>query len=170
MRPFLPAASTVCLSVLAACSSAAEVAAVDAAEYSADDFASCAACHLADGAGIPGAFPKVRNRAASMAALDGGRDYLIAVVSSGLMGPVTADGMNYSGVMPGQQGALSMDAIAAALNHLVMNLVDDAAKDIAAFSADEVAKVQQAHEPAGPMTAAGIRQELVEQHGEKWPQ
>jgi hypothetical protein len=105
-----------------------------------------------------------------MAALDGGRDYLIAVVSSGLMGPVTADGMNYSGVMPGQQGALSAEAIAAALNYLVMNLVDDAAKDIAAFSADEVAKVQEANEPAGPMTAAGMRQELVAQHGEKWPQ
>jgi len=157
--------------VLAACSSAAEVAAVDAAEYSADDFASCAACHLADGAGIPGAFPKVRNRAASMAALDGGRDYLIVVVTSGLMGPVTADGLMYSGVMPGQQGALSAEAIAAALNYLVMDLVDDEAMDIAAFSADEVVKAQSANELAtGPMTAAVMRQALVEQHGDKWPQ
>jgi cytochrome c5 len=170
MRQFFSVASALCLFVLAACSSAAEVAPADAAEYSADDFASCAACHLADGAGIPGAFPKVRNRAASMAALDGGRDYLIAVVSSGLMGPVTADGMNYAGVMPGQQGALSADAIAAALNYLVRNLVDDGAMDIAPFSADEVAKLQKANEPAGPMTAAGMRQELVEQHGDKWPQ
>ena len=169
MRPFLPAASAVCLFVLAACSSAAEVAAVDAAEYSADDFASCAACHLADGAGIPGAFPKVRNRAALMAALDGGRDYLIAVVSSGLMGPITADGMNYSGVMPGQQGAMSVDAIAASLNYLVLSLVDSEVDGLAEFSADEVANAQKANDPASPMTAAGIRQELVEQHGDKWP-
>ena len=169
MKPFLPAATAVCLSVLAACLSAAEVESVDAAGYSADDFASCAACHLADGAGIPGAFPKVRNRAASMAALDGGRDYLTAVVSSGLMGPITADGMNYSGVMPGQQGAMSADAIAAALNYLVFSLVDSEVEELAAFSADEVAKAQKANEPAGPMTAAGIRQKLVEQHGDKWP-
>ncbi len=170
MRLFPPAASAVCLSVLAACSSTAEVAAVDIAPYSADDFTSCAACHLADGAGIPGAFPKIRNRAASMAVLDGGRDYLITVVSSGLMGPVTADGMDYSGVMPGQQGAMSADAIAAALNYLVMNLVDDEAKHNLAFSADEVEQAQQANDPAGPLTAAGIRQELVLRHGEKWPQ
>lgn len=169
MRPLSPAASAVCLSVLAACSSANVVAESGDAAYSADDFASCAACHLVDGGGIPGAFPKIRNRAALMAALDGGRGYLIAVVSSGLMGPLTADGMDYSGVMPGQQGAMSMDAIAAALNYLVLNLVDDE-KDIAPFSADEVEKAQEANDPAGPMTAAGIRQELISRHGEKWPQ
>ena len=170
MRPLLPAASAVCLSVLAACSPANVVAETGVAAYSADDFTSCAACHLADGGGIPGAFPKIRNRAALMAVLDGGRDYLITVVSSGLMGPLTADGMDYSGVMPGQQGAMSADAIAAALNYLVLNLVDDEAKDIALFSADEVEKSQDANDPAGPMTAAGIRQELISQHGEKWPQ
>ena len=169
MRGLLPAASAVCLTVLAACSSANVLAESGVAAYSADDFTSCAACHLADGGGIPGAFPKIRNRAAVIAALDGGRDYLITVVSSGLMGPLTADGMDYSGVMPGQQGAMSMDAIAAALNYLVLNLVDDE-KDIAPFSADEVAKAQEANDPAGPMTAAGIRQELISEHGEKWPQ
>jgi len=170
MRPLLPAASAVCLSVLAACSPANVVAETGVAAYSADDFTSCAACHLADGGGIPGAFPKIRNRAALMVVLDGGRDYLITVVSSGLMGPLTADGMDYFGVMPGQQGAMSADAIAAALNYLVLNLVDDEAKDIALFSADEVEKSQDANDPAGPMTAAGIRQELISQHGEKWPQ
>ena len=38
-------------------------------EYSADAYASCAACHLPDGVGIPGAFPPIRNRAAKIAAL-----------------------------------------------------------------------------------------------------
>jgi len=170
MRPLLPAASAVCLTVLAACSSANVVAESGVAAYSADDFTSCAACHLADGGGIPGAFPKIRNRAALMAALDGGRDYLIAVVSSGLMGPLTADRMDYYGVMPGQQGAMSVDAIAAALNYLVLNLVDGEAKNIPPFSADEVEKAQEASDPASPMTAAGIRPELISQHGEKWPQ
>ena len=144
--------------------------AVAAQEYSADNYTSCAACHLADGAGIPGAFPKIRNRAASIASLGGGREYLIAVVSSGLMGPITADGVSYSGVMPGQKGALQPDAIAAALNYLVADLADDQSNDVALFSAKEVVAAQKANEPAGPMTAAGIRQELVEQHGEKWPQ
>ena len=67
------------------------------AEYSGDAFATCSACHLPDGVGVPGAFPPVRNRAATIAGLDGGRDYLITVVTYGLMGTIQVDGVGYNG-------------------------------------------------------------------------
>ena len=92
--------------------------------YDADSYAPCAACHLADGAGIPGAFPVIRNRATAMAALAGGRRYLITVVSYGLMGPITADGSAYAGVMPGHGSSMQPDTIASALNYLVFQLTD----------------------------------------------
>lgn len=142
----------------------------DDAEYSADDFKPCAACHLDDGAGIPGAFPKIRNRAAAMASLEGGREYLIVVVSSGLMGPITADGTNYMGVMPGQKGAMQADAIAAVLNYLVLELTDDKSTGISPFTEEEVAASQAAISSAGLMTAATVRTGLIEQHGDQWPQ
>ena len=43
----------------------------EAQDYSADAYATCAACHLPDGAGVPGAFPRIRDRAATIAALYG---------------------------------------------------------------------------------------------------
>lgn len=142
----------------------------DGAQYTADDFKSCAACHLDHGEGIPGAFPKIRNRAATMASLEGGRAYLIAVVSSGLMGPITVDGMNYMGVMPGQKGAMQANAIAAALNYLVAALTDDDTVELSLFTEDEVAALQSENITADPMTAASMRSELIERHGDQWPQ
>ena len=85
--------------------------------HSADAFATCSACHLADGVGIPGAFPPLRNRLAAMASLAGGRDYLIAVVSFGLMGTIEVGGMQYFGVMAGNNGAMTAEEIASALNY-----------------------------------------------------
>jgi len=73
--------------------------AADEKTYSADAFATCSACHMPDGAGIPGAFPPLRNRLADIAGLDGGRDYLITAVSFGLMGTIEVGGMQYFGVM-----------------------------------------------------------------------
>ena len=88
--------------------------------YAQDDnaaaYSTCAACHLPDGVGVPGAFPPVRDRAAKIAALEGGREYLIAVVSYGLMGTIVVDGAQYFGVMAGNTGALTDEDIAAALN------------------------------------------------------
>jgi len=143
--------------------------AIDAGSYKADHFAPCAACHLADGSGIPGAFPGIRNRAAAMAVLAGGRRYLISVVSYGLMGPITADGTAYAGVMPGHGGSMQIDAIADALNFLVFQLSDDFPAGLAAFTSFEVAAVQNETENASPTTAANMRKALVEQHGGEWP-
>lgn len=141
---------------------------------SADDkaaYASCTACHLADGAGIPGAFPPLRNRVAAIAGLEGGREYLIAVVSSGLMGQIEVAGIRYFGVMPGNKGPMSPADIAAAINHVASELVDDKSKvsDFRPITAEEVADVQAGTATGSPAAAAELRKELVARHGERWP-
>ena len=140
-------------------------------DYSASDFAVCAACHLDDGKGVPGAFPPLRSRSTEMAALEGGREYLITVVSFGLMGTIQAEGQSYFGVMPGHAGSMQADAIAAALNYLVFELNDDAkvADTVKPFSARDVNAVQAYTVGGDPMTAGQLRNTLLTRHGEKWP-
>jgi mono/diheme cytochrome c family protein len=140
-------------------------------EYSASDFAVCAACHLDNGSGIPGTFPPLRSRSTKMAALEGGHEYLITVVSFGLMGTIQAEGQSYFGVMPGHAGSMQADAIAAALNYLVFGLNDDAkvGNTVKPFSARDVNAVQANTVGGDPMTAGQLRNTLRARHGEKWP-
>jgi hypothetical protein len=149
------------------------VAAIVATEsYSADAYATCLACHLADGVGVPGAFPPIRNRTTTIASLDGGRNYLITAISFGLMGQIDVGGTQYFGIMPGNKGLMTEDAIASALNYLVFELTDDkeAARRVDPFTADEVRDAQSAVSSPSPEVARGFRVELVEKHGEQWPQ
>lgn len=162
-----------CVCMLAGCaaSPAGETVQISVPDYSAGDFAACAACHLADGKGLPGAFPPLRGRSTRMAALDGGREYLITVVAFGLMGTVQADGQIYGGVMPGHAGSMQADAIAAALNYLVFELNDDAstANNVKFFATGEVSAVLADTAGGNPMTAGRLRNALLARHGEKWP-
>lgn len=134
-----------------------------------DAYATCAACHLPDGAGIPGAFPRIRNRAAAIAALDGGREYLVTVVSYGLMGPVEIDGAQLFGVMAGNTGAMSNEELAAALNYVVFELNDGEADGIEPFTASEVEAVQAATALRSPAGGGELRADLVAKHGDEWP-
>jgi mono/diheme cytochrome c family protein len=145
------------------------VAPVTAAEYDAQSFASCAACHLPDGVGVPGAFPPVRNRAAGIAALDGGRGYLITVVTYGLMGTIQVEGMQYFGVMAGNMGVLTDEDIAEALNYLVFDLNDGDAEGIEPFTAEEVAVVEETTIVRSPAAAGQMRTDLAATHGGEWP-
>ena len=140
--------------------------------WSADAFATCSACHLPDGAGIPGAFPPLRNRLADIAGLDGGRDYLITAVSFGLMGTIEVGGLQYFGVMAGNSGAMTAEEIASALNYAVLELNDDkdAVNAINAFSAAEVSNAQSKVATASPAAAGKLREKMLEQHGDQWPQ
>jgi cytochrome c oxidase subunit II len=94
----------------------------------------CASCHGASGAGVAGVFPPLAGHAADLAALDGGRPYLIDTLLYGLQGAIVIDGTSYSGVMPAW-GQLSDDAVAAVLDHIVA--LDGS--DAPGFTADEVA-------------------------------
>lgn len=139
------------------------------AEYDAQSFATCAACHLPDGVGVPGAFPPVRNRAAKIAGLEGGRAYLVTVVVYGLMGTIQVDDTRYFGVMAGNTGALSNEEIAAALNYLVFDLNDGSSDGIAPFTADEVAVIQESTAVKSPAAAGQMRSDLAAKHADQWP-
>lgn len=56
----------------------------------------CAACHQAEGQGIPAVFPPV----AGSDFLNGDRERAIAAVLFGLTGPITVNGQQYNSVMP----------------------------------------------------------------------
>jgi cytochrome c553 len=138
-------------------------------KYSADAFATCSACHLPDGVGVPGAFPPIRNRAATIAGLEGGRDYLITVVTYGLMGTIQVDGMQYFGIMAGNVSSMSSDDMAAVLNYIVFELNDADSAGTEPFTTAEVEEVQDGIALKSPAGAGKLRSELTGKHGEQWP-
>lgn len=138
-------------------------------DYSADAYATCSACHLPDGVGVPGAFPPIRNRAAAIARLDGGREYLVTVVTYGLMGTIQVEGAQYFGIMAGLGAAMSDDDIASALNYIVFELSDDEVSDVEPFTAAEVEQARAAIETKSPTGGGQLRTELVGKHGDRWP-
>lgn len=138
-------------------------------EYGGDAYATCAACHLPDGVGIPGAFPPLRNRMAGIAALDGGREYLVTVVTYGLMGTIDVQGVQYFGVMAGNAGPMTPADIAAALNYVVFELNDDEVPEVEPFTVEEVEAIQAAITIKSPAGGGQLRSELVGQHGAEWP-
>ena len=96
--------------------------------------ANCAACHLPDGRGAPGAFPPlagsdylVNNRTASVRA-----------VLFGLQGPITVNGEQYNGIMPGV-GYLGDDDIAAVLTYVFRSW----GNDLEPVSVEEVAAARR---------------------------
>lgn len=167
MRDFVAFASCAVLLVGSSLHADDEV----AEAYNTGAYATCAACHLADGAGIPGAFPPINNRVAIIAGLQGGREFLMTAVTFGLMGTIEAGGSQFTGIMPGNKGLMSAEDIAAALNYVIFELVDDQDKiaDVEPITADEVAALQSSVSAGGPATARELRKRLVERNGERWP-
>jgi mono/diheme cytochrome c family protein len=114
--------------------------------------ANCAACHGADGAGVPGAFPPLAQHAADLAAAD--RDYPLLTLLYGVNGEIVVDGTAYDGAMPSWQ-QLSDAEIAAVLNH-VTAAWDEAGvlgDDFAPYAADEVASAR-----GRELSAADVRE------------
>jgi hypothetical protein len=135
------------------------------AEPSAESFQRCAACHLATGEGIYGAFPPIKGRAASIAASAEGRIYLVAVVNSGLMGSITVAGTPYMGIMPAQGSVYDAAGISDALNHAVQVIdAENLESDWTPFSATEVQTIlDDGHSKNGQETAK-LRQQLLEKY------
>ncbi len=79
--------------------------------------ARCAVCHGAQAAGIPGTFPSLHEQVVAFGKSPEGREYLIMVVSSGLMGELQVGGVRYNNVMPAQSGLSEAD-VAAVLSYL----------------------------------------------------
>lgn len=116
-----------------------------------DLFVRCAACHMANGVGVPGSFPPLAAGLGQLTAVPQGRDYLVLVVQLGLMGDLQIDGVQYRGVMPAQGPELGNEGVAAVLNYVLKQFNQ---KTLPAgwrsFSATEVARIKANHpNPSG---------------------
>ena len=99
----------------------------------------CQGCHAPDGSGAPGAVPDLRGNLARLALVPGGREYLIRVPGSA-------------------QSPLSDAALAALLDWMVREFGPaDAAREVAAFSAEEVAR----HRRPPLLEVQKVRRELL---------
>lgn len=125
------------------------------ADHGAKIYQRCAACHLPNGQGVPGAFPALAGRVSHAAARDDGRDYLVMAVVAGLMGAIEVDGKTIRGVMPAQAGLTDAD-IAAVLNHVIVMPGAGAVK-AKPFTADEVAAIKARHQQATPNSVHALR-------------
>jgi mono/diheme cytochrome c family protein len=136
--------------------SAAWPAGAGAAEPGAAVFARvCAVCHGPQGDGIPGSFPPLHEQVTAFAKTPDGRDYLVMVVSAGLIGELPVGGLTYRGVMP-PQSALSDEEVAAALSYVASGLgkLKPAPR---AFSVKEVGEVRARHPGASGQTVRALR-------------
>ncbi len=104
--------------------------------------ARCAVCHGPEAAGIPGSFPSLHEQIEGFGKTPEGRDYLVMVVTTGLMGELKVAGVTYRGVMPAQSG-LSEAEIAAVLEYLASGRGKNAAAPH--LSAADVAAARERH-------------------------
>jgi nitrite reductase (NO-forming) len=74
----------------------------------------CFACHMADGKGLPGAFPPLAGSDFMMA----DRDRAVRIVLKGLVGPITVNGKKYESAMPPQEAVLTDAQIADVLTYV----------------------------------------------------
>jgi len=84
-----------------------------------------------------------------------GRDYLVMVVTTGLMGTLKVGGITYNGVMPAQSG-LSEAEIAAVLSYLASGLGTNASGS-AALSAADVTEARARHTDGAPQSTRALR-------------
>jgi cytochrome c553 len=129
-----------------------------AADEGAAAWKRCAACHLANGQGVPGSFPRLAGRLHGAAASEAGRAYLILTVTAGVMGPADIDGKTIRGIMPAQAGLTDAD-VAAVLNYAAALPGSDgkALTPIKPFTAAEVAVVKAAHPGVNPNAVHAAR-------------
>ena len=100
----------------------------------------CAACHLATGAGVPGAFPPLAADVRNLSQTAVGRRYLALVVIKGVSGPLIVDGKLYQGVMPAQPN-LNDAEVASLLDHVISKVAKGNAR---AFTVNEIVTARKA--------------------------
>ena len=115
----------------------------------------CAVCHGAQAAGIPGSFPSLHGQVVAFAKMPQGRDYLVMVVTTGLMGNLKVGGVTYNGVMPAQSGLSEAD-VAAVLSYLASDLGRNGA-DTAALSPTDVTEARARHPDAAAQSTRALR-------------
>ena len=116
----------------------------------ADHYERCAACHLADGTGVPRMFPPLVGHLERYFESREGRQYLARLVSSGASGTVEIRGERYAGAMPAVVADLSNVQVAELLNGLVRRFDTPGTTEERPFSPADVADART----AGPLAGA----------------
>lgn len=111
----------------------------------------CAACHLPDGAGVPGAYPRLAGRVEAIAATDAGREYLVQVMAKGLVGALVVDDVRMQGVMPPQAMLSEVETA------LILNALIGFAQASKPFSEAEVAAIRAKHKELPMNAVIGLR-------------
>jgi mono/diheme cytochrome c family protein len=119
----------------------------------------CAVCHGPEAAGIPGTFPSLHEQIVNFAKTPEGRDYLVMVVTTGLMGELKVGGISYNNVMPAQSG-FSESEVAAVLSYLA----SDRGKNHSApaLSEADVAAARARHTDKSAQATRALRPTLPE--------
>ncbi len=115
----------------------------------------CAVCHGPEAAGIPGSFPALHEQIVGFAKMPAGREYLVMVVTTGLIGELQVAGNTYHGVMP-PQSTLSEVEVAAVLNYLGSGL-GKIKPPTPPFAAKEVSEVRARHADKSPQNTRALR-------------
>ncbi len=119
----------------------------------------CAMCHQANGAGLPGQFPRLAGRVNVIAQSPPGRHYLALVLLNGMLGSIDVDGQAISGLMP-SIAALPDQDLADILNHVTRLGPPTKGKKPVAFTAAEIAAVRDSGS-IGPSATGAERARLV---------
>jgi nitrite reductase (NO-forming)/hydroxylamine reductase len=104
----------------------------------------CAACHQANGQGLPGAFPPLKDSDYLQADLD----RAVAAVVKGLTGKITVNGVDYNGAMP-PMAYLADDDIAAVLTFVLQKWNGGGAVTAAHVATVRGGDVARARHPVG---------------------
>lgn len=100
----------------------------------------CSACHGAQGAGIPGAFPPLAGHVPDLLDTPDGKVLVANILLYGLVGQIEVNGVSYTSAMPAW-AHLSDEEIAAALNHVATSWgnVDALSADTVLFAPADIA-------------------------------
>jgi len=120
----------------------------------------CIACHLADGAGVPGAFPPLNSGVDILASTEAGRTYLVLVIYNGLRGTLETESGIYNSVMVRQAGGKSPADIADVLNHMLGSFYPE--NKLKVFSADEVSNINETYGRIGGDKVLVLRPKVSE--------
>lgn len=114
----------------------------------------CAACHQADGKGLPGAFPPL----AGSDWISGSEERPILTVLHGLSGEITVSGEKWNSVMPPQGETLDDHKIAAVLSYVRSEWGDSAPP----VTPESVAALREKYQGHAPWTEADLDKALTE--------
>jgi len=86
--------------------------------------ATCGACHMPDGSGIPGLAPPLADGALWEGLAEDAPTYVAGVILSGLAGTIEAGGQTYAGLVMPSHARLSDETIAALGTYVLTRLND----------------------------------------------